>query len=233
HQTFAWVSEAPGMAHVHCVIVGFDKRRTPPQVLYTYADPKVTPTATPAENINPYLLDAPHLFVEKRSTPLSPSIPLVTYGSKPTDGGNLLIDDQQEYADVMADPVAAKYVRRFVGARELIHNIPRWCLWLEGLDPGDVHKSMVLKRRLEASRDFRLNSKQIATQEAAGSPHLSVERRQPSVPYLRIPAHFSETRRYATVAHLNSHVICGSGNLTAEDPDGLLFGLISSSMFLS
>lgn len=31
HRTFAWSSEAPGMAHVHCVVVGFDKQqKTPP-----------------------------------------------------------------------------------------------------------------------------------------------------------------------------------------------------------
>src|SRR5699024_2229450 len=36
HQTFAWTSEAPGAAAVHCVIVGFDKKERTAPKLFTY-----------------------------------------------------------------------------------------------------------------------------------------------------------------------------------------------------
>ena len=36
-----------------------------------------------------------------------------------------------------------------------------------------------------------------------------------------------------TVAHFDPEVIAGDANFTAEDPSGLLFGIISSSMFLA
>ena len=134
HQTFSWSSEAADAAAVHCVIIGMDKKRRASATLYTYADIKGEPTAVPAKNINAYLVDAPNLFVKKRSTPLSEWVPKVTKGSQPTDGGNLIVE-VDEYPKINADPIAAKYLRKFVGARELLHGEDRWCLWLEDAPP--------------------------------------------------------------------------------------------------
>lgn len=61
YRTFKWNSEANGKAAVHCVIVGFsadtEKRE---KYIYTGNRP------IKAENINPYLVDAPNVFVESR-----------------------------------------------------------------------------------------------------------------------------------------------------------------------
>src|SRR5699024_8806137 len=119
------------------------------------------------------------------------------------------------------------------GARELIHATGRWCLWLEDLDPADLQSSHFLRSKLEATRQFRSESRKPATQEAAATPYLFTERRQPAVPYVCIPSHFSESRRYATVAHFGPEVISGNANFTAEDPSGFLFAIISSSIFLA
>ncbi|WP_324250095.1 DNA methyltransferase [Schaalia turicensis] len=134
HQTFSWTSEAADAAAVHCVIIGMEKKRRASATLYTYADIKGEPTAVPAKNINAYLVDAPNLFVKKRSTPLSTFVPKVSYGSKPTDGGNLVVEID-DYPEVKADSIASKYLRRYVGARELLHGENRWCLWLEDAPP--------------------------------------------------------------------------------------------------
>ena len=87
HRTFAWSSEAPDMAHVHCVIVGFDKREKQPAALYDYETVASAPTRKPARSINPYLLDAPTFYIQKRSKPLSPQLPVVAYGSKSAETG--------------------------------------------------------------------------------------------------------------------------------------------------
>lgn len=230
HRTFAWTSEAPDAAAVHCVIVGFDREKKPATVLFDYPDIKADPTPRPAANINPYLVDAPNLLVDQRRTPLSPLLDGVSFGNMARDGGNLLIGPE-EYAEVMADPVAAKYVRRFVGARELIHGTDRWCLWLVDLDPADVSRSPVLRERLEAVRAFRAESKAVSTRGMAATPHLFGQRSQPDVPYLCIPRHVSEDRRYFTAARLPADFIAGDANFKAPDADGFLFAIISSSMF--
>lgn len=43
----------------------------------------------------------------------------------------------------------------------------------------------------------------------------------------------SEARNFYTVQHLPETVITGNQLFTAEDPDGFLFGVISSSMFIT
>lgn len=51
--------------------------------------------------------------------------------------------------------------------------------------------------------------------------------------YLAIPRHVGESRPYFLSQRFESEVICGDANFQAPDPDGLLFGLISSSMFMA
>lgn len=232
HQTFSWTSEAADAAAVHCVIIGMEKKRRASATLYTYADIKGEPTAVPAKNINAYLVDAPNLFVKKRSTPLSEWVPKVTKGSQPTDGGNLVVE-VDEYPEVTADPIAAKYLRKFVGARELLHGADRWCLWLEDATPADIQRSGILRDRLDAVREFRLGSKKQVTKNLADSPHLFAERRRFTQPYLCIPSVVSETRKFFTAARLDAETISSNLVFNAEDPDGYLFGIVSSSMFIT
>lgn len=233
HQTFAWTSEAPGPAAVHCVIVGFDKKERTPRQLFTYAHPKADPVVQPATNVNAYLLDAADLYIGNRSKPLG-DVPEVQYGTMPIDGGGLLISPL-EYDSIISDPIAAKYVRPFVGAKELIHNTRRWCLWLEGMPPSELNASPVLRERVEAVQLFRNNApKGGDAYKYRTTPHLfRPNRSRPKTNYICIPAHFSETRRYATVAYFEPDVIAGNANFTASDPEGQLFAIISSSMYLS
>jgi len=64
--TFKWSNEAKGKAAVHCVIVGFSYSKTEP-------------------NINPYLLEAPTVFIESRSKPVC-DVPNIGIGNQPIDG---------------------------------------------------------------------------------------------------------------------------------------------------
>ena len=160
HQTFAWVSEAPGGANVHCVITGYDKHEKNPPMPYSYASVKGETQQVPARTINAYLIDGPNLLVAKRSKSLSAEIPKVVRGSQPTGGGNLIVE-VGEYAKVAADPIAAKYLRPFRMGKELVRGLDRWCLWMadSDFDPRDIQRSPVLKERVEAARVMRLASK--------------------------------------------------------------------------
>ena len=237
HQTFAWTSEAPGAAAVHCVITGFD-RGAPHEkarpVLFTYSDPKAQPEALPVDHINPYLVEGPDIFVVARRIPLSPRLPEVCFGSKPADGGNLIVE-AKDYPQVADDPIAAKYLRPFRMGREVVRGLDRWCLWMatEDFDPRDIDRSPILKERVRACAIFRQGSKKKATVLGAQTAHLFQENHQPSEPYVAIPRVVSETRPFYTAAHLSEEVIAGDQLYTALDPDGFLFGIISSSMFIT
>ncbi|WP_394280974.1 DNA methyltransferase [Corynebacterium sp.] len=233
HRTFAWDSEAPGKAAVHCVIVGFTRDRGVKQRLWDYPHVRGEAVEQMVETgINAYLIDGPNILVVRRSKPLA-AIPPARFGSKPVDGGELIVETG-EYGEVAADPVAAKYLRPFRMGRELVRGLDRWCLWMaDEFDPADLGRSPILKMRVEAVRTMRLNSKKAATQLSASTPYLFQENHQPETNYVGIPAVVSQTRNFYAAAHLPPEVIAGNKLYVADDPEGLLFGLISSSMFIA
>ena len=231
HQSFQWASEAPGMAHVHCVIIGFEKGNQSLRKLFTYADIKAEPEEHLVKNINPYLVAAPDLFVDKRMKPLA-VLPPAVRGSQPTDDGHLIVEPE-DYDSVMADPIAAKYVRPFRMGRELIHGKDRWCLWLVDATPEELQVSQVLRERVDAVREFRLKSKKAPTRRKAETPHLFDENHQPEAGYVGVPRVFSERRQWATVAYLDASVIAGDKVYTMSDSDGFAFAIISSLMFMT
>src|SRR5699024_2107649 len=107
HRTFAWDSEAPGKAAVHCVIVGFDRQTEPKPRLWDYPTVQGEAASMPVErSINAYLVDGPNVLVTSRSTPLNPDIEKVSFGNTPRDGGNLIVE-QKEYKAVSSDEVAS------------------------------------------------------------------------------------------------------------------------------
>ena len=231
HRTFTWTSEASGAAAVHCVIVGFADQVDQPR-LFDYPQPTDTPRELSASTINAYLVDAPWVLVPTRREVLSPSLTRCDFGSMANDGGHLLID-RPAYDELSRDPIASKYLRPFKGSDELIKNKQRWCLWLERASQTEINRSPGLRVRVAAVRELRTKSRRVATQRLAATPQLFGERRQSKSSYLCIPRHVSESRPYFTVDRFGPDVICGDANFAAEDPSGLLFAVLSSSMFIA
>ena len=232
HRTFGWDSEAPGQAAVHCVIVGFTRDRQGRPHLWDYENARGEAIELPVKTrINAYLVDGPNVLVDKRSKPLSPLLPEVQYGSKPTDGGNFVIS-KEEYETLKDDPIVSKYLRPYIGSAELIRGVERWCLWLTDLDPDDLTKSDFLKYRIESVKKFRLESKAKSTREYPYN-HLFRQFGLHDVGrFIGIPEVSSSRREYLPVAYFDEEVIISNKVYGAPDDGGLLFGIASSSMFM-
>lgn len=234
HRTFSWTSEAPGAAAVHCTILGFDKTPRVTPKLYDYGtNLKGEPSRVAVKDgITAYLTDGANVLVSPATKPISPGLPEVRYGNKPTDGGNLIVEPE-DYPTFAADPVASKYLRPFLGARELIHGEDRWCLWLVDLDPADLARSPLLKSRVEGVRAMRAASKAASTRESASTPHLFRQIAPVTTSYICIPRHVSETRLFFPVKLVDPSTIASDANFIADDPDGLVFAVISCSAFIA
>jgi hypothetical protein len=235
HQTFAWSSEAPGQAAVHCVIVGFSQRGTgKKKTLFRYPNIKGEPLAGSATNINIYLNDAPDVFVTNRSTPLQGGTQPMLKGSQPTDGGHLSDISTEEAEQIRnTDPIASKFLRKLIGAQELINGDERYCLWLVDAEPGDIRSSAELVRRLGEVKAMRSASKKQKTKDDAATPHLFQENRQPISTYLAVPSVSSETRRYVPMALIASDVIANNLLLTISDASLYTFAILHSSVFMA
>lgn len=213
------------------MIVGFT--RSPGEaILIDPPNGGAGPTVTRVKELNAYLIDAPNVLVAKRMRPLSPGLPEVDAGSKAVDWGYLTVEPE-DYDEVAADPVAAKYLRPYRGGEELINGDDRWCLWFVDAQLEELVTSTLISERLGAVRAKREASTKAATRRIASTPHLFGEIRQPKADYLGIPQTFTDSRQFATVARLPAEVIASIKLFTSPDPDGYLFAMISSSMFMT
>lgn len=237
HRTFKWDAQSTDNANVHVVIIGMSQshQKVSP-VLYDYDNIQGEPTPIPSKNINGYLIDGKKVFVGKRSQkagPLSPELVPVNFGSLSLDDGNLTIEGHDDYAKAMNDPIASRYVRKYVNGKELINDIDRWCLWLAEATPSDMRKSAFIRERVDKVKKFREASKRKATVEASKTPWLFGENHQPTGKFLAIPVVFSERREYVTCALLPEEVIAGQKLHTCSDPNGINFSIAESSMFIT
>jgi hypothetical protein len=132
----------------------------------------------------------------------------------------------------MRDDIAKKYVHPFRMGKELIRGLDRWCLWLKEAPGSDIQQSPFLRKRITLVKNFRQDSAAASTQAWSSRPQLFVQENQPSVPYVGIPSVFSSNRRWATCARLQPDVIAGNKIYTCIDPDGFIFSIFESSMFI-
>ena len=228
HRTFRWDSEASLKAHVHCVIIGFSSAASvKPAKIYTGTQ------VIEAKNINAYLLDAPSVFIEKRNQPIC-EVPMMCKGSQPTDGGNLLFDTKESVEQlVKAEPLAAKYIREFVGADEFIKGKRRYCLWLVNANPSDLKKCPEIMRRVAAVRETRLKSTKAATRKQAETPTLFTEIRQPGGTYVVVPEVSSEKRRYVPIGFMDEKTVCSNLVFIVPEAELYHFGIITSNVHMA
>lgn len=227
HRTFRWDSEASLKAHVHCVIVGFSVAEDRKEKLLFSSD-----NALRVANINAYLVDAPNVFVESRSIPLA-NVPEMLKGSSPVDGGNLLLNNDEYLMLIQQEPQAEKYIRPFFGAKEYIHHIPRWCLWLDGIRPNELNSLPMVKDRVQKTREFRLASSKAATQKYANYPTRFMEKRQPDTDYILIPRHSSENRRYIPFGFMKPRDICGDADSMIPNAALHHFGILIANVHMA
>ena len=237
--SFAWPSflwDHRKDAVVTVVIIGFTQDKSEAPRLYSLTEGgKVDwgegtgSTAVEVENITPYqLLSAPTVFIDKTQEPIN-ALPQMSFGNQALDGGGLVLKGELDKDQAEKDPVAAKYVKKYLGARELIHGKDRWCLWLVDSTPEERRKSKFLKERIGEVKEFRATAR--TPIKAPDWDFASI--RQPECNYLATPRHFSENREYFTAGYESPDVIASDALFTVEDPDGFAFSVIESSMFMA
>lgn len=151
HRTFQWSSEARAKAAVHCVIIGYALRDTHLKRLFDYTSLQSEAHEIIVTNINPYLVQAPDIFLEKRRKPLQ-DVPEIAFGNMPNDGGNLLLDRMERDDLVANEKTSEKYLRRLIGSEEFLNNIERYCLWLKDISPSELNTMPIVKARVDKVR---------------------------------------------------------------------------------
>lgn len=227
HRTFRWDSEAKIKAHVHCVIIGFSiAHNTKPRKLFNLDHMQVV------NNINGYLVDADNIFVESRNKPLC-SVPDIGIGNKPIDDGNYLFTKEDMEAFIQSEPASERYFKPWYGSQEFINQKPRYCLWLGDCTPAEIRSMPQALKRVEAVRDFRLNSKSAGTVKLAEKPTRFHVENMPKSTYVVIPEVSSERRRYIPMGFMTPDILCS--NLVKIVPDATLYhlGVLTSNVHMA
>lgn len=226
YRTFRWDSEADIKAHVHCVIIGFSVGEcTNPKHLYLEGG-----QITVCDNINGYLLPAPNVHIEARRDPICVNAPKMSKGSQPTDGGYLLLTKEEKDSLLEASPQFEPYIKRYMGADDLINNKERYCLWLVNCPPNILRSSSEVLRRLEGVRQSRLESSKEATRKWADMPSVFTENRQPVKDYIILPVVSSERRRYMPMRYVSKDIIANANAQMIPEGDLFSFGILNSNV---
>ncbi len=232
HRTFQWSNDAPGKAAVHCVIIGFGMKAPssehPPR-LFDYDDIQGSPHEVTVSNLNPYLVDAPTVLLPNRRDPIC-DVSLMNKGSQPTDGGNLLLTNDEKNQLIKIEPKAKAWIRPFMGAEEFLNNGVRWCLWLKDCPPQTLKAMPHVLERIERVRKMRLASAKLPTRAWADRSSLFTEDRQPQTEYLLVPSVSSESRIYIPIGFMQANTVASNLVLTIPNATLYEFGILSSTM---
>jgi predicted nucleotidyltransferase len=231
HRTFKWSNEAKGNAAVYCVIIGFANIDSTKKIIYEYPDIKGEPIELKAKNINPYLVDAKDILIQKESKPIC-QVPKMSFGNMPLDGGHLLMSDEEKNEFLKLEPNAKEYILPLISAYEFLNGKRRWCLWLIDAQPQELKKMPEVLKRIEAVKKFRLESVAPSTQKFAESPSLFRDKNRPET-FIVVPRVSSENRSYIPFGFFDKNSIVSDTCMSI--PNGTLFhfGVLTSLMHMA
>ena len=226
HTSFKWANNAKYNAGVTVIVVGVSNKNKSTKHLYTTDKQISTPT------INPYLSIGTSTIVHKEiHTPKG--YPKLCFGCMPYDGGNLLMDSA-EYEDFIAKyPSDSHYLRLMYGSEEFINGKPRHCLWIDDNEAEDALRNEEIARRVERTRNLRLDSTDTSCLKLAERPYQFREHPDLDREKIIIPSVSSERRKYIPIGYLDKGTVVSNLAFAIYDASLWLFGILTSEMHMT
>lgn len=134
---------------------------------------------------------------------------------------------------IAKEPASAEFFHPWYGSREFINRNPRYCLWLGECSPSQLRKLPECMKRIEAVRQYRLESTSAGTRKLADKPTRFHVENIPSGTYIVIPEVSSERRRYIPIGFMTPDIMCS--NLVKIIPNATLwhFGVLTSNVHMA
>lgn len=223
HQSFKWINNAKSNAGVTVIVVGVcNSNASVTKQLFNNDNILVV------QNINAYLSNASSIIVQKRSKPLA-KLPVMPKGNMPYDGGYLILDKQDVNKIITQYPNAKIFIKKLIGAKELIDGNYRYCLWINDNNLSQALQIPPIKDRIDNVRAIRLSSSDEGAHKLAQRAHQFREIKETIQTSLVIPLVTSERRDYIPITFINDQFIVTNLNGVIYDCEPWLFGLISSN----
>lgn len=224
HRPFDWKNLAAKNAGVTVVIVGITNGIVSNRFIYDGATKKV------ADNINAYLLDAENIIVRQESRPIN-GLPSMDYGNKPSDGGHLILKNDEKNSLIENYPETKRFIRKYIGSREFTSSSFRWCIWILNDEIDEALKVPPVKDRIEAVKAARAASKGAQARSFAEYGHCFVYApHREGVHALIVPSITTDSRDYLPVGVVKDDAIVSNKAAVIYDPPIWTLSLIASRL---
>lgn len=224
-KSFKWRNNAKGNAGVTVAIIGLSYSKVSKVLLFDETHVETV------KSISPYLIKDTNTIVLPRTKPQK-GFPSLVMGNKPSDDGNLILNEQ-EMADLISDyPEARKFVKKFTSADDFINGNSRYCLWIAEKDKTVAKKIPPIRARTEKLYKFRSESKAKSTRDYAEFDYCFRQISFKETDGIIVPRVSSESRTYIPLAYISSDTIVSDATNIVYDAQAWLFGLLHSKMHM-
>lgn len=231
HTSFKWANLASHNAGVTVAIVGISNIAGKTRRLFSVTDDGET-VAKEAQYINAYLVPGASVIVDKASKPLCGQEEM-DFGSKPVDGGNLLMSSGEVDDLEISQIHRQRFVRKIYGSAEFIRGLERYCLWIADAQAKEAQQIPQFAPRIEAVRKMRLASPKEATVQTANTPYKFGEVRQKGdETVIIVPSVSSESRQYLPVGYAEKGTIVSNLAFAIFDAPLHSMALLASRLHL-
>ena len=222
HRAFKWSNSAMHNAGVICSVIGVSAKSSSTRRIFDGNSVQVV------REINPYLVAAPSMYVERAASPLFGKSTMGR-GNHLTDGGHLIMSRQDVDELIARYPSATKFIRRMTGAQEFIRGQERYCLLINDDQVQEALEIPDIKSRISLVRAARLESTKANTREVLSlTPHRFEHISGADASrVIMVPTVSSERRQWLPVS-LDSRVLVNAPNFGIFDGPLYDFALLSS-----
>ena len=223
YRSFKWANLAANDAGVTVVVVGFTNI-TLEKIIYDGSQASI------ASYINPYLVDYPNVWINKRRKPIS-DLGIVAKGNYYGLSKSIMFD-RQGYLDLLEAGLDRDKLREIYGAAEITASQPKYCLWFPGEVDEEALKIPNVKSRIEASRKERANSKDARSNGMYDRPHQFREMNAPEEVGIFIANHSSESRKFLPAILVDGGAVATNAAFAMYDEPVWHLSLIVSQLHL-
>ena len=227
HTNFKWANLASHNAGVFVVIVGLTKSKGKRSLFTENNEGEIIKKNV--VNINPYLIGSDSEIVEKAMRPLS-QVSEMDFGNKADDGGHLTLTPAELEALELEDAQKIKFIKRFLGSKELINGEPRYCIWITDNLLEEAQSIPSLAAQINKVKQSRLNSKDAYARSLAVRSHQFKTPRSAQSNVIVTPRVSSENRPFLPVEYLSDRAIIGDRNFALYDAPLWNMALIASRL---
>ena len=222
--SFKWSNNAKNQAGVTVIVLSLqNKNKKEKRFFNNGIEEKV-------DKIGPNLIPGQESIVTKTQQSIS-NFPVITFGSMPNDGGNLIVETREELNKILDEKDEnKKLIKKLLGAEEFLKGKERWCLWIDQANLPIAMNSALVRERIEAVKEYRSKSKRAATRKLAAVPYRFGEIRFKPSPYVLVPEVSSERREYIPMAFLDEETITTNRAFVIYDSEPWLFSVLESKM---